>query len=121
MGFPVDFPMSHAFSRGFSSRLVAPAPRTSGPQLRHVLLPLPDTASAAVPQLPQAVREIYEEVLTEAKLEPWCCRGGCGKSWWMMHIYIHIIIYMRYLHTHIYIYKYDYRWIYAYMYSFNRI
>ena len=27
MGFPVDFPMSHAFSRGFSSRLVAPAPK----------------------------------------------------------------------------------------------
>ena len=114
MDFPIDFPMSHGFSR----RFVAPAPRTSGPQLRHVLLPLPDTASAAVPQLPQAVREIYEEVLTEAKLEPWRCRGGCGKSWWMMHIYIHIIIYiyMIYLHIYIlYIYKYDYRWIYAYM------
>ena len=74
LDFPVDFPMSHAFS----GRLVAPAPRTSGPQLRHVLLPLPDTASAAVPQLPQALREIYDEVLTEAKLEPWC--------WWLWNL-----------------------------------
>eukprot|EP00435_Cladocopium_sp_Y103_P036684 s1847_g9.t1 len=50
---------------------------TEALQLRHVLLPLPDTETGAVPrELPTVVREIYEEVLRETKLDPTSWRFG---------------------------------------------